>query len=342
MDLPDPSLETLLEPPVIPQEHQPQNWFVLPADDPVLRHLATLREEEIPVEGWRVARLSPAAFVYCEQATGWKVMVKFYLPKTGKDALHYAAREFEVTQRAWSILPAGGERSIQPLGLWRGALFLEFVEGLTLEDQIAIRRSQPGALLQALEASGKLLSKLHGNSVTLEDQPDFSQAAGYANKIVDNLVKHGVLGNQPLVQEGIRRFVEKWAEDQAMWDFPMVLNHGDATTTNFIFPAAGGVVAIDWERCNLADPAADLGRLMAEITHSVNQHGGDMAEGQVYAQELGELYGSNLPTAWDAAALLRRAQFYRAISTLRIARNGWVSRQDRLALVLHAFAILSR
>jgi hypothetical protein len=39
-------------------------------------------------------------------------------------------------------------------------------------------------------------------------------------------------------------------------------------------------------------------------------------------------------------ALIERARFYRASSTLRIARNGWLSRPERSALVLEATALL--
>ena len=41
-----------------------------------------------------------------------------------------------------------------------------------------------------------------------------------------------------------------------------------------------------------------------------------------------------------ADALNKRARFYRASSTLRIARNGWLSRPERSALVLEATALL--
>ena len=121
-----------------------------------------------------------------------------------------------------------------------------------------------------------------------------------------------------------------------MWDYQSTQNHWDATTSNFIFPPEGGIVATDWERSEKADFAADLGRLMAEITHSVNQHGG------VFAEHLAAVYCSELLSHWEKDSLLFRAKFYQATSTLCIARNGWLSRQDRLALVLQAFALLSK
>jgi hypothetical protein len=42
----------------------------------------------------------------------------------------------------------------------------------------------------------------------------------------------------------------------------------------------------------------------------------------------------------DTEAIVRRARFYQASSTLRIARNGWVPRLARTALVAQAMALL--
>ncbi len=334
----------LLTPPSPPPESQARNWFLLHEPDPVIDHIKTvLWDQERAPESWLAARLSPAAYVYCEKKSGWKVVAKFYVPKTGKDACQHAEREYQRTQLAWEHLGSEGDfRPVKPLGLWEGALFLEYVEGFTLEDKIAVRRSQPGELARVIAAVGKFLSKLHLNSLQPKSSPDFGQAADYAHRIVDNLTKHGVLQNHTSVQHGLELLIEKWATDPLMWDYQQTQNHGDATTSNFIFPPGGGVVAIDWERSQTADPAADLGRLMAEITHSINQHGGNFAEGLAFAKELADAYCASSPASWDTEQLVYRARFYQATSTLRIARNGWLARLDRMALVLHAFALLSK
>jgi thiamine kinase-like enzyme len=338
------SSKELLSPPQVPKENLPRDWLAIKHSDSVIEHIENIFwDQDISPANWLAARLSPAVYVYCEKATGLKIIAKFHAPKTGKDAVYHAEREFRITLRAWKYLSTEKKyRSIQPLESRKGVLFLEYVEGFTLEDQIAIRRSQPGELFHSLEAVAKLLSQLHTESVEKESETDFVSAVNYAYKVLDNLVKHGVLQNHPSVQNGIKHLIEKWNHDQDMWDFRLALNHGDATSSNFIFPMGGGVVAIDWERSEFADPAADLGRLMAEVTHAINQQGGDYSEGYVYAQELGAAYSRFLPRKWDQKALLHRARFYEAISTLRIARNGWLSRKDRLALVLQAFALLSR
>jgi thiamine kinase-like enzyme len=331
-------------PPALPYENRFQGWFPLSDSDTVINHVATaLWDQDATPTGWQVARLSAAVYVYREEQTRWKIAAKFYQSKTGKDADHHAKREFQHTQRAWACFKTDHKmRSVQPLGVVNGVLFLEYVNGLTLEDKIAIRRNQPGELLDNLETVSKFLAKLHTNCLQPEAPPDFGLAADYAYKVIDNLARHGVLQKHPGVKNGLVKLVEKWGREKLMWDFDPTINHGDATTANFIFPPQDGVVAIDWERSELADPAADLGRLMAEVAHSITQQGGDFAEGQVFNQHITDIYLSLLPTRWDAGALLQRALFYQAISTLRIARNGWLSRQDRFGLILEAFALLSQ
>ena len=126
-----------------------------------------------------------------------------------------------------------------------------------------------------------------------------------------------------------------------MGDYAPVPMHGDTTTSNFVYPWQGGIVAIDWERAGYADPAFDLGRLQAEIAHSIDHHGGDMAEAAAFGEYVQEVYGKSLSTTSSLDALLRRARFYQAASSLRIARNGWVPRKDRLRLVGQAFALLN-
>lgn len=80
---------------------------------------------------------------------------------------------------------------------------------------------------------------------------------------------------------------------------------------------------------------------MAEISHSVKQHGGSFEESHPVLEHLVNSYCLEIPANWDANAILERARFYQAISTLRIARNGWVSRLDRMALVTKAMALLA-
>jgi aminoglycoside phosphotransferase (APT) family kinase protein len=332
-----------VEPPADVPEIQRGNWFALPHEDPVTRHLAeTLWTSSTPAESWELSRLSSAAYVYRETSTGWSVVAKFYAVKTGSSAHDYAVRERDRIREIQAKGLADEEaRPVEPLGLWRGVLFLEYIPGLTLENIISVRHSQPGRLNQALRWASRFLAKLHVRTLREEEPPEFSSAVDYAHGVVRELAKYGVLHHYPIAQDGLRRLIDRWADRPQMVDFMPSLVHRDTTTTNFVFPDAGGVVVVDWERLYPGDPAFDLGRLMAEVTHSINQHGGSVAEAESYLQNLVDDYCRALPEAWDGDSLVNRARFYRASSTLRIARNGWVSRLDRTALVAQAMALLA-
>ncbi len=333
---------TLLTPPVSRFIFPTSDWFSLLDTDLVTHYLAAnIWDREEKPESWQAARLSPAAYIYREQTTGWAVVAKFHTTKTGADAERHATHELQHILQALEVDTSIDTRAVRSLGLWRGVLFLEYVEGLTLENKIAIRRNQPGELIRILECTGRYLAGLHSRNLQPKSAPDFSQAADKAYKTVDNLAKHGVLQNDAIIQNGCAKAIERWVADPLMWDFQPAQTHGDATTTNFIFPRKGGMVAIDWERSGAADPAADLGRLVAEVTHSIDRYGGSIAEALFVTEHLKHTYTKTLPSERNTQGLLDRARFYQAISTLRIARNGWLSRMDRTALVLQALALLS-
>lgn len=332
-----------IQPPADVPGIQRGNWLTLPLEDPLVEYVAhSLWDRVERPAAWEAARLSQAAYVYREVSTGWTVVAKFYAVKAGSSAPEYAAREFECIRRAQQASVAGSDaRAIEPLALWRGALFLEYVDGLTLEDIIAVRRSQPGGLADALKRAAGFLATLHVHSLRPDAQPDFGPAVKYAQGVVEQLAKHGILHDCPIARDGISRLIDRWAANLVMEAFRPSLTHGDATTTNFVYPRGNGVVVVDWERLHLRDPAFDLGRLMAEATHSISQHGGSVVEARPFVQHLVDAYRRSLPEDWDSDSLLRRARFYRASSTLRIARNGWVSRLDRTALVAQAMALLT-
>jgi thiamine kinase-like enzyme len=335
--------DALLLAPVDTAELLRGEWTAVPAADPVTGYLETHHwtHSTLPVQ-WEVARLSQAAYAYRETATQWAAVGKFYTAKTGAEAADHAARELDHIREAQTAnFEEGGDRAIHALSLWRGVLFLEYVDGLTLEDLIAVRRSRPGVLTEALERAAGFLARLHAQTVQPHIQPDAASQMAYTHKIVDNLVKHGVLAKDPVTSEGLHRLIDRWADDPLMGDYQPVLKHGDATTTNFVFPWDGKMVVIDWERMYPGDPAADLGRLMAEVGHSITQHGGTIAEAMPALERLTEAYERSLTGDGDVGKVIERARFYQASSTLRIARNGWVSRLDRTRMVARAMALLS-
>lgn len=335
--------DTITKPPADLPEIQRGNWFNVPVEDPVALYLKGKLSIEIgdqPV--WRAARLSSAVYLYRELRTNWSITVKYYGLKTGVDGPKYAAQEYELNQRAYQVyLPEDAYRAVKPLDLWGDVLFLEYIDGLTLEDMIAIRKSRPGVLLESLEQTARLMGQLHSKHANCSNQRDYSIWIHKTRKILHNLSKYGVLEDDPLIQDGLEKLITRWEKIGWMQDYRPAPMHGDTTTSNFVFPWGGGIVAIDWERAGYADPAFDLGRLLAEISHSINSHGGDNAESAAFIDYLVEVYRQSLPEEVDFDALLRRARFYQASSSLRIARNGWVPREVRLQLVGQAFALLS-
>lgn len=337
--------EQMIAPPCQLPEIQRGVWCALPDDEPVIDYLSrTLWDHPRPPVAWEVARFSNAVYLYRETTTHWSVVAKFYGTKTDhSSAMRHATREFECTAKAVRTCLADGnqKRAHRPLAVWRGILFLEYIDGLTLEDVIAVRRHRPGTLLPSLALTAELLATLHTNSEHTNSVPEFAHAPAKAAKHIDTLVNYGVLQDDPIIAEGLQHLVDHWAGKAAMREFVPTYVHGDATTTNFVFPWAGGVVGIDWERFNIADPASDIGRLLAEISHSLKQHGGSVGEAVPEIDYVLAAYFDRLPADWDPELFLTRVQFFRALSTLRIARNGWVSRLDRTVLVAQALALLA-
>jgi hypothetical protein len=333
-----------VEPPAELPEIQRGNWLALEPGDPIAEYAAeALWEGPGQPESWEAARLSQTAYVYRETSTSWAVVAKFYAVKAGSDAGKYAERERDCIREVQDIgLGEGKARAVAPLGVWRGVLFMEYLPGLTLENIIAVRHSQPGRLRDALRWAARFFVALHVRGVRAEDErPDFGASLDYAREVVRELARWGVLQDDPMASDGVLRLIDRWADDPDMEGFVPTLTHGDATTTNAVFPSPGGIIVVDWERLYPGDPASDLGRLTAELTHSIHQHGGSVQEAQPFVEELCEAYRRALPSEWDGEGLVHRSRFHRASSTLRIARNGWVSRLDRTALVAQAMALLA-
>lgn len=334
---------TLIDPPVETPELKLGNWISLPNDDPIVEYLTeNLWEETQLPESWQVARRSQAVYVYRETRTCWQAVAKYYIVKTGEKAEKYAQREMTLIEQArQATLATGPIRAIRPFSVWRGVLFMEFADGLTLEDVIAVRRSRPGTVLPSLGKVAQLLALLHSQKLASSETETAEDITAEARKIVDNLSKYGVLQDNPIIQDGLICQIGRWPEKPEFHNYPLALNHGDSTTTNFILSNQGNeLIAIDWERSKIADPAADLGRIMAEVEHSISQHGGNLGEASPLIEHLIEEYAQTAAKTFDTEALFERARYHRAITSLRIARNGWLSRLERTQLVAQALALL--
>lgn len=340
-----PSLEIPFHPPKEHPGFHMNDWFPLPDEDPVTAYMiAQLWDRTESPSAWEAARLSKAVFLYREKMSGWTVLVKFYTAKvhSQESAIKYAENEFHCTQKAHAFRWQDAAVSAPlPLSHNHGTLFLEYVDGLTLEDTIAIRRNRPGTILPALQKTAQLLARIHSQNPQPEFPRNFHYEITDIRKIVRQLTENGVLKGNPVVEEGLLRLIGCWEEDSSMVDYIPTTIHGDATTSNFIFPWDGGLVAIDWERMYTADPASELGRLLAEIANSISQYGGSYDEAAQLVQFTWKAYIQGLPSDWDTKALHHRTTFYQASSTLRIARNGWLPRLQRTNLVAQALSMLT-
>ena len=331
-----------------PPEENPgfdmNDWFTIPAGEPVIEYLVeNLWDQPGFPEKWEAARLSKAVFLYREISTSWTILVKFFVAKvsSAESAVRYSDNEFQCTQQAlsfrWEDGTFGAPRA---LGAANGTIFLEYIDGLTLEDTIAIRRNRPGTIRPALKKVATLLAGIHSRNLHDEFPRNFHYEISDIQKIADQLAGKGVLKDNPIVVDGLQKLIARWEVDPVMVDYIPTTIHGDSTTSNFIFPWNGGLIAIDWERMYTADPASELGRLLAEIANGIYQYGGNYDEADQLVQFTRDVYCQALPANWDTKALTHRTKFYQASSTLRIARNGWLPRLQRTMLVSQALAFL--
>lgn len=320
---------------------RPGEWITLVESHPTISYL----NQKITgrTGTWEGARFSKAVYLYHEAATSESLMVKYYQPKTGADAVRHAEGEYQKIERVRSLgLAAGPLRVIKPIEVWRGMLFLEYVPGLTLADITAVRRSQPGIMHSSLIRVAEFLASLHTAETNAEGTlpPNPAHTVKIARKYVTQLEKYGVLEDEPEVAEAIKLQIDRW-ERKPIWNqYKPTLCHGDATTTNFVFPSQEEVVALDWERLIIADPAMDVGRLLAEVNYSLRHQGAQGPEIKSLMNITIAAYSEACPIEGAKDVHVERTRFHQAYSTLRIARNGWIPRSERMQLVTQAMTLL--
>lgn len=332
-----------LDPPEEVRNLRSGGWRRLSSKDPILKGI----REQLWADGaepheWEIARFSKAVYLIRESLSRWTLAVKYYSEKTGSSAQEYSERELSLTQEIRGLgFDQGPIRVVTPHGAWRGVLMMERVEGITLADAIATRGSMPGFLHASLNAVARLLARLHEADTGGDEPLPIRYLKADALEYIDVLEKHGVLKEETSITEALRRSIERWAVEMERCVLPPARVHGDATVTNYMFPSEGEVVAIDWERAKVSHRAFDLGRLSAEIVHSVKGAGGSREEGEEYVDYFLTSYMDHCSSDYFEEDLHRWIRFHRAISMLRIARNGWEPRLERMTLVAGAIAILA-
>lgn len=217
----------------------------------------------------------------------------------------------------------------------RLGLVLEAVPGPDLDRALALacHHGEHDQLYHRLEKLAGLLAVFHTRP--LPEQPVSPQPAlGYLAKLRRQLQGLGLLTSED--EQALQEESAAWAEMLARLPDRLVLVHGDATPTNFLFPD-GRAVALDLERLGTADRLWDLSWVAGELKHAWGSRTGHLEGAEPAIGLFFEAYLRALPAD---AALARRIftlnPFYMALAELRIARNLYLPWEHRRALVAEA------
>lgn len=217
----------------------------------------------------------------------------------------------------------------------------EFVAGESLDDSIkaAVWEGEEDQLLRKLELLASFFATFHRKTLR-SAQPAVSRICGDLREMLREL-ESMKLGVSDKLEE-ISHLCDKWEASPFMWPDTACLVHGDATPTNFIFREGEGVTAIDLERVQVADPAYDLGMMVAEIKHHFALRLFRASAAEKYIEHFFEIYASVFGAPVETFARVTRCNpFYMALGELRIARNPWLPPGHRRWLIEESRRCLS-
>ncbi len=297
--------------------------------------------------GFRVfqASCSRNVFLYEECHSDKRLVGKFYPDKTSSgpkrktgeieygNLVHLRSLGFHAPP-LYVVKPLGFNPDLGNL------LLMEYLDGDPLGKVIveAMHMGRRERLFRKLAALGRFLSAMH-NRTAGEERVDFDQSCAYMGRLVRSLTTKRGMGRDHA--DELYRLREAWRGRSVMWEDVSVLNHGDATPSNFLFGHGDVVLAIDLERMLWADRAFDLGRLCGELAHFFYQGLGDPGLAEPFIGHFLWEYCRHFPDRMSAfAAITRRIPFYMGITLLRIARNSWIDQEYRWRLVRRAKHIL--
>jgi aminoglycoside phosphotransferase len=214
-------------------------------------------------------------------------------------------------------------------------LVLEGVPGPDLDLGLAqaCHHGEQGQLFNRLEKLAGLLAVFHTRKIP--EQPVSPEPAmRYFSKLQRQLRGLGLLTAED--ERVLQEETGAWAKRLELFPDRLVLVHGDATPTNFLFPD-GRVVALDLERLGAGDRLWDLSWVAGELKHAWGCRTGylDGAEPAIrhfFAAYLAALPGEAVP----ARRIFALNPFYMALAELRIARNDYLPWEHRRALVAEA------
>jgi len=217
----------------------------------------------------------------------------------------------------------------------RLGLMLADVPGPDLDQAqaLACHHGDQGQLYYCLEKLAGLLAVFHTRPLVAQPVA-FEPALRYLAKLERQLEELDLL--TPDDAQALREERSAWTARLARLPDQEVLAHGDATPTNFLFPD-GRAVALDLERLGPADRLWDLSWVAGELKHAWGCRAGHFEGAEPV---IGHFFAVYLRALGADAALVRRIftlnPFYMALAELRIARNQYLPREHRRALVAEA------
>lgn len=236
-----------------------------------------------------------------------------------------------------------GSRLPRLLGCYprvRLGLLLEAIPGRDLDGYLAEAAGAGGfaRLCDRLEKLAGLLAFFHSRPVPprpVSPEPGWR----YFCKLLRQLEALGLLSREEA--EALKSAGLAWQAEFCKYSDNLVLVHGDATPTNFLF-TNGQAVAVDLERLRLADRLFDLSWVAGEIKHAWGWRfrdfpGSEAAIGHFFRAYF-QASGADAPLA---ERILRLNPFYMALAELRIARNDYLSWDYRRSLVEEAWRCLA-
>jgi len=292
-------------------------------------------------------RIAPLAgshwvFLFSEEKCEQRVIAKYcFLPESVKNRnLALIEREYEhlqllrglgFTGRPWRVPRPLGNKQFLSLGLVQ-----EWEEGSNLDFflQRAIYREEGAPLFARLGQLASFLAGFHqktqnGRSV------DWQPVKTYYQKVLAQLRGEGLVSTE--ATKVFSWLIDRWLSRLAGLKSLQVLVHGDATPTNFIFPSARELVAIDLERVQSSDRVWDLGMVCGEIKHAFLWRRRDRAGAEPFIRHFLKAYAAYSPEPGKIFLRICRVNpFIMAVTELRIARNTYLDRPYRRMLIEEA------
>ena len=229
--------------------------------------------------------------------------LKVYRDDTGRRAVHAAARVATAFAAAGNGMPALCAASGTYVASDRAAVWAE-VTGPSLAEVIVLSGA---ATVNAVRAAGRGLRLLHDLPVG-EALPACPGAAAQAAETVRTAELLEALA--PAVGAQLRREVDRVLDLLARLPVePPTSTHGDVKCDNLLV-SGSGVHLLDFDRCGRGDPAADIGKFLADLRWWAAEGGHAVAP---LHQAFLDAYGVAAPTR------VARARAYDALLQLRIA-----------------------